>query len=192
MKNGSVRLPNNPEPLLHLRRLTDPLPAFAFELYSGEKLGLFGANGSGKTTLLEHIADLHHSANIELVMRPYLKISYQSQHPPRPLGWPLSVRDYLKLAALESLVLPESLRALLDARCDTLSGGQFQQLALSVTLGRAADLILLDEPSHHLDPTAAQWLSTSLHQSRAVSLVISHDHAWLQAHCTRVLELPAA
>jgi len=185
-------LPNNPEPLLRLRRLAHPLPAFAFELHSGEKLGLCGANGSGKTTLLEHIAGLRRSANIELAMRPNLKISYQSQHPPRPLGWPLSVRDYLKLAALESSVLPESLLALLDARCDSLSGGQFQQLALSVTLSRAAELILLDEPSHHLDPAAAQWLSTTLHHCHAAMLVISHDRAWLQAHCVRVLELPTA
>ena len=184
-------MPSNPEPLLRLRRLAHPLPAFAFELHSGEKLGLCGANGSGKTTLLEHIAGLRRSANIELLMRPELKISYQSQHPPRPLGWPLSVRDYLQLAALAPSVLPESLLGLLDARCDTLSGGQFQQLALSVTLGRAAELILLDEPSHHLDPAAAQWLSTALHHSRAAMLVISHDHAWLQAHCARVIELPA-
>lgn len=181
----------SPEPLLRLRRQANPFPACEFELYSGEKLGLYGANGSGKTTLLEQIAGLRHEHTLELVTRPGLSISYQAQHPPRPLGWPLSVHDYLRVAGLTPLVLPERLQARLNARCDTLSGGQFQQLALSVTLGSEADVILLDEPTHHLDQAGSHWLSEALHHSQASMLLISHDLNWLQAHCTRLIELPA-
>ena len=181
----------SPELLLRLRRQANPLPAFGFELYSGEKLGLYGANGSGKTTLLEQIAGLRHEHTLELITRPGLNISYQAQHPPRPLGWPLSLHDYLRIAGLTPSVLPERLHARLNARCDTLSGGQFQQLALCVTLSRAADVILLDEPAHHLDQAGAHWLSEALHHSHASMLLISHDLNWLQAHCTRLIELPA-
>ncbi len=181
----------SPEPLLRLRRHAHPLPAFAFELYSGEKLGLYGANGSGKTTLLEQIAGLRHEHTLELVTRPGLEISYQPQHPPRPLGWPLSLHDYLHIAGLTPSVLPERLHTRLNARCDSLSGGQFQQLALCVTLNRTADVILLDEPTHHLDQVGAHWLSEALHHSRAAMLLISHDLNWLQTHCTRLIELPA-
>ncbi|MEW5837894.1 MAG: ATP-binding cassette domain-containing protein [Pseudomonadota bacterium] len=187
-------MPTSPEfdaqPLLSLRRHARPFAAFALELHSGEKVGLYGINGSGKSTLLRRIAGLQPSSNIDIRAQGKLAVGYQAQHPPRPLGWPISVADYLRIAKLSAQVLPERLQALLHTRCDALSGGQFQQLALCVTLNSPADLILLDEPTHHLDQAGAAWLSASLGRHHATMLMVSHDSAWLALHCTRLVELP--
>lgn len=185
-----MRLPQAPETILRLTRREGPLPALSLALERGERLGLWGANGSGKTTLLEHVAAIRKAENIGHAMPPGTRIAYQPQHPPRPLGWPLSVRDYARLAGLAETTLPARLQGLLDTRCDRLSGGQFQQLALSATLGGGADLILLDEPTHHLDREGLDWLTEALRRLPAACIIVSHDRDWLAAHTHRIIELP--
>jgi len=185
-----MRLPQAPETILRLTRREGPFPALSLELERGERLGLWGPNGSGKTTLLEHVAGIRTATNIACAVLPGTHLAYQPQHPPRPLGWPLSVRDYARLAGLTEAALPARLQALLDTRCDRLSGGQFQQLALSASLSGGADLILLDEPTHHLDQEGLDWLSETLRRLPAAGLIVSHDRDWLAAHTHRIVELP--
>lgn len=185
-----MRLPQATETILRLTRQSGPFPALSLALKREEKLGLWGANGSGKTTLLEHVAGIRKATNIAHAMPPGTRIAYQPQHPPRPLGWPLSVRDYARLAGLAENALPQRLQGLLGARCDRLSGGQFQQLALCATLGGGADLILLDEPTHHLDREGLAWLADALQRLPAACIIISHDRDWLAAHTHRILDLP--
>ncbi|MEW6446309.1 MAG: ATP-binding cassette domain-containing protein [Pseudomonadota bacterium] len=195
-KDHSISAPPASENMLRLERREGPLPALSLRLAHGEKLGLRGVNGSGKTTLLEHLAGLRITPNIETHATPGPRTAYLPQHPPRPLGWPLSVRDYARLAGLPESALPARLRPLLNTRCDALSGGQFQQLALAAALsgmvqGSAPDLILLDEPTHHLDRDGLDWLSEALRAVPAACLLVSHDRDWLETHADRILELPA-
>ncbi|MEF3193724.1 MAG: ATP-binding cassette domain-containing protein [Halothiobacillaceae bacterium] len=183
-------MPQTPETFLRLTRREGPFPPFGFALAHGERLGLRGANGSGKSTLLEHIAGIRKTGNIELTLSPGARIAHLPQHPPRPLGWPLSVRDYARLAGLTATTLPARLQALLDTRCDRLSGGQFQQLALAATLGSDADLILLDEPTHHLDREGQDWLTEALQRLPKTCIIVSHERDWLATHTDRIIELP--
>lgn len=80
---------------------------------------------------------------------------------------------------------------LLPQRLDRLSGGQHQLLCVWAALAGPGRLVLLDEPTNNLDPTHMALLAQMLAAraaDRAV-LLVSHERAFLDAHCTRVLEL---
>lgn len=70
---------------------------------------------------------------------------------------------------------------------NSFSGGWRMRLNLARCLMKPADLILLDEPSNHLDMEAIFWLEKWLKQSPATFIVIAHDRDFLDAFCTHIL-----
>ena len=72
---------------------------------------------------------------------------------------------------------------------EQLSGGQQNRLLLARLLLDPADLILLDEPSNHLDLEATEWLEQHLLGCRQTILMVSHDRQLLDRLATRTLEL---
>lgn len=72
---------------------------------------------------------------------------------------------------------------------ETLSGGQQNRVLLAKLLLSGADLLLLDEPSNHLDINATEWLESFLLDSSQAVLVVSHDRYFLDKVTTRTLEL---
>ncbi|MDO4628219.1 MAG: ABC-F family ATP-binding cassette domain-containing protein [Planctomycetia bacterium] len=70
-----------------------------------------------------------------------------------------------------------------------LSGGEQNRLMLAKLLLAEPDIMLLDEPSNHLDLEATEWLEEFLMESAASVLVISHDRYFLDRVTNRTLEL---
>jgi ATP-binding cassette subfamily F protein 3 len=70
-----------------------------------------------------------------------------------------------------------------------LSGGQQNRLLLAKLLLAEPDLMLLDEPSNHLDIDATEWLEDFLVESEQAILVVSHDRYFLDRTTNRTLEL---
>jgi len=70
-----------------------------------------------------------------------------------------------------------------------LSGGQQNRLVLARLLLEQPDMMLLDEPSNHLDIEATQWLENYLIESAQSLIVVSHDRYFLDKVTTRTLEL---
>ena len=70
-----------------------------------------------------------------------------------------------------------------------LSGGQQNRLMLAKLLLSAPDVMLLDEPSNHLDIDATTWLEEYLVTSRQTLIVVSHDRYFLDRVTDRTLEL---
>ena len=70
-----------------------------------------------------------------------------------------------------------------------LSGGQQNRLLLARLLLAEPDLMLLDEPSNHLDIEATEWLEDFLVSSQQAILVVSHDRYFLDKVTNRTLEL---
>ena len=69
-----------------------------------------------------------------------------------------------------------------------LSGGQQRRLMLFCALQTKPDLLILDEPSNHLDQSAKQWLIDQLHAFKGQVIVVSHDRQLLN-QCDAIIEL---
>lgn len=72
---------------------------------------------------------------------------------------------------------------------DTFSGGQQSRLMLAKLLLSAPDVLLLDEPSNHLDIDSTRWLEDYLAAQNEAMLIVSHDRYFLNRVVTKVFEL---
>src|SRR5262245_17742245 len=76
-----------------------------------------------------------------------------------------------------------------DREVDTFSGGQQRRLLLAKLLLASPDVMLLDEPSNHLDIDTVRWLEDYLVQQPQAMLIVSHDRYFLNKVVTKVFEL---
>ena len=79
--------------------------------------------------------------------------------------------------------------AAINQPVDTLSGGQQNRLMLAKLLLQEPDILLLDEPSNHLDIDATEWLESFLAASEQAVLLVSHDRYLLDKVGQHTLEL---
>lgn len=172
----------------------------SLRLAAGDIVGLWGANGSGKSTLLAAVAGQARCFGGGMDLAPGIALAVQAQAPVRFTPLPVTGRELLAVAGADpgayadAGALPETLARLLPQRLDRLSGGQHQLLCVWAALAGPGRLVLLDEPTNNLDPTHMALLAQMLAAraaDRAV-LLVSHERAFLDAHCTRVLELASS
>jgi ATP-binding cassette subfamily F protein 3 len=76
-----------------------------------------------------------------------------------------------------------------DKPVELFSGGQQSRLMLTKLLLSAPDVMLLDEPSNHLDIDATRWLEDYLVRQHEAMLIVSHDRYFLDRVVTKVFEL---
>jgi ATPase subunit of ABC transporter with duplicated ATPase domains len=76
-----------------------------------------------------------------------------------------------------------------DFPIEVLSGGERRRVELARALFAEADVLLLDEPSNHLDKDAKEWLFAFLRGYKGALIVVSHDLDLLDSAITRVLHL---
>ncbi|MDD1015676.1 ABC-F family ATP-binding cassette domain-containing protein [Pseudomonas rubra] len=156
-------------------------------LHSGERLGLTGANGSGKSTLLKVLAGQLAPTAGHCEIRG--EVALLDQHCSL-LPAEQSVLDYLREATGnrdESTLRTRLAQLGLDAERITLpsgvlSGGERLKATLAGVLYRdtPVQLLLLDEPSNHLDLPSLAALEAMLRQYRGTLLVASHDQVFMQ------------
>ncbi len=75
------------------------------------------------------------------------------------------------------------------ARVGTLSGGQRKRVALARALIDPADLLILDEPTNHIDAEAVAWLEEYLRTVPGALLMVTHDRYFLDRVANRIVEL---
>jgi ATP-binding cassette subfamily F protein 3 len=78
-----------------------------------------------------------------------------------------------------------------DRPLETFSGGQQSRLSLAKLLLSAPDVMLLDEPSNHLDIGATRWLEDYLVKQSEAMLIVSHDRYFLDRVVTKIFEMHA-
>lgn len=169
-------------------------PRATFAVARGEVLGLAGPNGIGKSTLLKAILGAARLFAGRIEREQGSRVAYLPQQPVRLPEAPLSGHELLAALGAGRLAPPARLADKLDRRIDRLSGGEYQLLMLWATLAGEGELILLDEPTNNLDAghirTAADEIAAA--RSQRATLVVSHDRAFLDAVCTRIVALGAA
>ena len=174
-------------------------------LLPGERVAVVGSSGAGKSTLLGLVLRFAEPSAGRLLVdgcdladvEPGAWRRRLAWVPQRPLLEPGTVADAVRLGRagatddeVRAALAAAGLRVALDARSERLSAGERRRVALARALLREAPLLLLDEPTAHLDGAAAETVVdvlTSLPRDRSL-LVTTHDARVLRA-VDRVLEL---
>jgi len=164
--------------------------ALSFTLKKGDRIGLIGDNGCGKSTLLKVLDGSNAPTSGVVSLAGHCLMARVEQHLPEsvyPLTMldavlaqlPAAERDSLRWKA-ESLLASQGFSAAdIALRSATLSGGQHTRLLLARALIREPDLLLLDEPSNHLDLPTLLWLEQFLQRWPGSFILVSHDRQLL-------------
>lgn len=76
-----------------------------------------------------------------------------------------------------------------QAEVGTLSGGQRKRVAMASALIAPADLLILDEPTNHIDNDTVDWLEKYLSKHKGALLMVTHDRYFLDRVANRIIEL---
>ena len=168
----------------------------SYGIHEGDKIGIIGINGTGKTTLLKIIAGLEEPDEGQVIRQNGLRITYLPQNPEFPKG--AKVLEYVIAGKLDHDWNTESeAKSILNkldikdhfANIDTLSGGQKKRVALARTLMNQSDVLILDEPTNHIDNEMALWLEDYLNKFKGVIIMVTHDRYFLDRVTNKILEI---
>ncbi len=178
----------------------------SFHVSEGDCVGVIGRNGVGKSSLLRVLSGDSKPEAGTVSRKKGLRLAVVDQVP--RFDPSLSVEDVVRqhLAILsETMPMTEteqqvkaqmalSKLGFLDPKkpVGELSGGWIKRVALAVAISSEPELLLLDEPTNHLDLEGIFWLEQWLAQSRLSCVLITHDRAFLEACCTKIVELNPA
>lgn len=168
----------------------------SFGIHEGDKIGIIGINGTGKTTLLKMIAGLEETDEGQIIYQNGLRITYLPQNPEFPAN--ATILDYVVDGKKEQDWATQSeAKTILtklgitdfEGRIEYLSGGQKKRVALARTLVNPADVLILDEPTNHIDNEMAGWLEDYLNKFRGVVIMVTHDRYFLDRVTNKILEI---
>lgn len=176
------------------------LSNISLALTKGEKIGLIGYNGCGKSTLLKLLSHQLIPTDGSITIANQVIMAYVEQQLPSELQ-SMRLIDAVLHKLPEELRISESWRSELllsemgfkaneiNLLASQLSGGQHTRLLLARALILQPDLLLLDEPSNHLDLPTILWLETFLTQWRGSFILVSHDNRLLDkvTNCTWII-----
>lgn len=156
----------------------------AGEFTDSEIIVMLGENGTGKTTFIRMLAGKLPSDGNEQV--PMMNVSYKpqkispkSQNTVRMLLHE-KIRDaYVHPQFIADVIKPLQIEQIMDQEVQNLSGGELQRVALTICLGKPADVYLIDEPSAYLDSeqrlVAAKVIKRFILHAKKTGFVVEHD-----------------
>ena len=187
VQNLSFGYPN--EPLLHER--------LSFSLTRGEKFLIVGENGAGKSTLLKLIVGELQPQSGSVILSQNTTIAYYAQE--------LEILDERRtiLENINSYDFSDTeLRSMLSnflfydddvyKKVEVLSPGEKARVALCKILLQRANLVILDEPTNHIDPETQKIIGENLKDYTGTIIMVSHNPAFVeQVGITRMLIVPS-
>ena len=164
------------------------------DLKKGEKLGILGGNGLGKSTLLKTLVaqipalggEYHYGVNVQIGYFDQQMAMYQSDK--------TVLRDYWdEFPNLTETQVRSALGAFMFSGDDVfknigmLSGGEKVRLALCKILKRRPNVLILDEPTNHMDIVGKETLESMLADYKGTLIFVSHDRYFVKKVADRLL-----
>ena len=161
----------------------------------GEKVSFVGRNGEGKTTMVKMLlGQLEGEGKLKLGHN--VKVGYFAQNQNELLDPNLTVFETIDNMAVGEM--RKKVRDILgsflfsgediDKPVKVLSGGEKSRLALACMLLESVNLLILDEPTHHLDMISKNILKQALIQYNGSLIIVSHDRDFLDGLTYKVYE----
>ncbi len=163
------------------------LSEVSFELKRGQRLGIIGGNGLGKSTLLKTLVgvlpalsgEYSYGANVEIGYFDQQMAQYSSEKTVLDEFWD-------EFPALNQTEVRNCLGAFLFTQDDVfktvkmLSGGERVRLALAKIFKRRPNVLILDEPTNHMDIVGKETLESMLCDFDGTVIFVSHDRYFIK------------
>jgi ATP-binding cassette subfamily F protein 3 len=171
-----------------------PLSTVTFDLKKGEKLGILGGNGLGKSTFLKTIVDKIPALSGEYKYGVNVQVGYFDQQMAMYQSNKTVLEDYWdEFPNLTETEVRNALGAFLFTGEDVfkninmLSGGEKVRLALCKILKRKPNVLILDEPTNHMDIIGKETLENMLKEFKGTLIFVSHDRYFVKQVATQLL-----
>ena len=158
-----------------------------FTIERGQKIALVGRNGEGKTTFARMLIGELEATEGDIKVGANVNIGYYAQNQDDLMDGEFTVFDTLDRVAVGDIRtrLRDILGAFLfrgediDKKVKVLSGGERSRLAMARLMLEPYNLLVLDEPTNHMDMRSKDILKNALQKYDGTVVVVSHDREFL-------------
>ena len=167
-----------------------------FTIERGQKIALVGRNGEGKTTMARMLIGELQPTEGSIRIGANVNIGYYAQNQDDLMDGEFTVYDTLDRVAVGDIRtrLRDILGAFLfrgediDKKVKVLSGGERSRLAMARLMLEPRNLLVLDEPTNHMDMRSKDILKRAIQKYDGTVVVVSHDRDFLDGMVDRVYE----
>ena len=167
-----------------------------FIIEKGDKIALVGRNGEGKTTLARMLIGQLTPTEGSVRLGANVNIGYYAQNQDDLMDGEFTVYDTLDRVAVGDIRtrLRDILGAFLfrgediDKKVKVLSGGERARLAMARMMLEPRNLLVLDEPTNHMDMRSKDILKNAIMKYDGTVVVVSHDREFLDGMVQKVYE----
>ena len=167
-----------------------------FVIEKGDRIALVGRNGEGKTTLARMLIGQLTPTEGSVRLGANVNIGYYAQNQDDLMDGDFTVYDTLDRVAVGDIRtrLRDILGAFLfrgediDKKVKVLSGGERARLAMARMMLEPRNLLVLDEPTNHMDMRSKDILKNAIMKYDGTVVVVSHDREFLDGMVEKVYE----
>lgn len=173
------------------------LQSISLAIDQGDKIGVIGVNGTGKSTLLKIIAGAQEAEQGQVTLGRGVRINYLSQNPVFQQEATILQQVLSGVSSLEREAKSYKAKSILtklgftdlEQQVGPLSGGQKKRVALACALVSESEILILDEPTNHIDSSMVNWLENYLARYKGALLMVTHDRYFLDRVANRIVEI---
>ncbi len=166
----------------------------SFDIMEREVIGIVGKNGSGKSTLANIIYGKENfdSGNVEYFFEDlqmgYLKQSseYEEKDIKKIIESNDNAKNFFKLSSELGI---KNVTNRCEIKASEISGGEKTKLVLSTIWSNKYNVLILDEPTNHMDIKGVEWLVQNIKKYNGIVIIISHNRNFLDLVATSILEI---